>query len=491
MGQTGEKSPKCARGKPNGARQVMAINADYLVKGAGATALAFVDVMLRETDATFVLVDKGAAPGGHWNDAYPFVRLHQPSSFYGVASRPLGHDRKDESGLNAGLRELASGIEVADYFHQLMRDSILPSKRVAYFPVSEVVEEDYRNGRAVFVSLLSRAREEVTFRRKFVDATILSTSIPLTHKRGFDVQQGVVCAPPNDLTRLAPSHGRFTLLGGGKTAIDSALWLLSNGADPSAITWVRPRDAWMINRAVQQPGLEFFDQSIGGIARQYEIAATARSVRAFCEGMEAAQLWLRLDPSIWPTMMHAANVTVAEVEHLRRIKKIIRMGRVQTISADKIVLSGGEASVDPRSLYIDCTASALGANVHNRSPVFSPNRISLQMVRAFQPTFSGALIGFIEAAIADESEKQRLARVTPMTDTPEDFLKTMIDGLGNQAAWNAHPKIRAWLRTCRLDAFGKTLSEVDPEDAAKRAILSRIAASAGPAVKNLAQLLEA
>jgi hypothetical protein len=26
---------------------------DYLVKGAGASALAFVDVMLRETDATF------------------------------------------------------------------------------------------------------------------------------------------------------------------------------------------------------------------------------------------------------------------------------------------------------------------------------------------------------------------------------------------------------------------------------------------------------
>ena len=48
---------------------------------------------------------------GTWNDAYPFVRLHQPSAFYGVNSLPLGHDRIDESGLNAGFYEQASGPE--------------------------------------------------------------------------------------------------------------------------------------------------------------------------------------------------------------------------------------------------------------------------------------------------------------------------------------------------------------------------------------------
>ena len=65
------------------------LQTDYLVKGCGAMAMAFVDVMLKETDANFIMVDKRSAPGGHWNDAYPFVRLHQPSAFYGVASRAL------------------------------------------------------------------------------------------------------------------------------------------------------------------------------------------------------------------------------------------------------------------------------------------------------------------------------------------------------------------------------------------------------------------
>ena len=90
------------------------LQTDYLVKGCGATAMAFVDVMLKETDANFIMVDRRAAPGGHWNDAYPFVRLHQPSACYGVASRSLGHDRTDSIGFNQGLLELASGFEVTD-----------------------------------------------------------------------------------------------------------------------------------------------------------------------------------------------------------------------------------------------------------------------------------------------------------------------------------------------------------------------------------------
>ena len=31
-----------------------------------------------------LVVDRRAKPGGHWNDAYDFVRLHQPSLYYGV-----------------------------------------------------------------------------------------------------------------------------------------------------------------------------------------------------------------------------------------------------------------------------------------------------------------------------------------------------------------------------------------------------------------------
>ncbi len=113
------------------------IEVDYLVVGAGAMGLAFADTILTETDATIAIVDRYGRPGGHWNRAYPFVRLHQPSAFYGVNSRPLGSGLIDKIGGNAGLYELGSGAEVLAYFDQLMNQQFLPTGRVQYFPMSE------------------------------------------------------------------------------------------------------------------------------------------------------------------------------------------------------------------------------------------------------------------------------------------------------------------------------------------------------------------
>ena len=66
------------------------LETDYLIVGAGASGLAFADEMLLHSNAHLTLVDRRAVPGGHWNDAYSFVRLHQPSVMYGVGSRDLG-----------------------------------------------------------------------------------------------------------------------------------------------------------------------------------------------------------------------------------------------------------------------------------------------------------------------------------------------------------------------------------------------------------------
>ena len=110
---------------------------DYLVVGAGACAMAFVDEVFQASEATFAIIDRRHAPGGHWNDAYPFVELHQPAAGYGVASVPFGSDRLDTSGYNEGMQSLASGVEVASHFHGFMRDALLPSGRVRYLPMTE------------------------------------------------------------------------------------------------------------------------------------------------------------------------------------------------------------------------------------------------------------------------------------------------------------------------------------------------------------------
>jgi cation diffusion facilitator CzcD-associated flavoprotein CzcO len=57
------------------------LETDYLVVGAGAMGMAFVDSLVEHGDADVVMVDRRHRPGGHWLDAYPFVQLHQPSDY--------------------------------------------------------------------------------------------------------------------------------------------------------------------------------------------------------------------------------------------------------------------------------------------------------------------------------------------------------------------------------------------------------------------------
>jgi cation diffusion facilitator CzcD-associated flavoprotein CzcO len=78
------------------------LETDYLVVGAGATGMAFTDAVIDHADAHVTIVDRRHAPGGHWQDAYPFVQLHQASLFYGVASTVLGRGTVQRQGPEAG-----------------------------------------------------------------------------------------------------------------------------------------------------------------------------------------------------------------------------------------------------------------------------------------------------------------------------------------------------------------------------------------------------
>lgn len=460
----------------------MTIACNYLVVGSGASAMSFVDTLLTETDASVVMVDRRAEPGGHWNDAYPFVRLHQPAAFYGVASKPLGHGRIETAGLNAGMYELSTGVEITSYYHDLMSEVFLPSGRVRYFPLSEYV------GDGGVVSTLSGSRTAIEH-DTLVDATFLTTSVPSTHERKFDVADGVACIPPNRLPHLAANQPHITVLGGGKTGADAVTWLLANGYPAGQITWVVPRDGWFLNRGGFQPGMDFFDAVFGGLAAQYEAMAAATTTEELCLELERAGRWLRLDENVWPTMFHAATFSENELETLRLVTDVVRSGRVRRIEADAMVFDHETIDASADTLYVDCTASAVASNVNDLTPVFEPGTINLQMVRQFQPCFSSALIAFIEAHVHDEAERQNMTRPTPMTDTLEDYLRGLVDGLLNQASWNGNEQVAGWISQCRLDGFGGLIKQVSADDAEKMATLGRIMEAAPRAAGNLQRLV--
>jgi len=457
---------------------------DYLVVGAGAMGLAFADTLVAESDARITIVDRHGQPGGHWNDAYGFVALHQPSAYYGVNSTPLGSGVKDTHGVNAGLYELATGPEVCGYFSAVMRQKLLASGRVDYRPMT-----DYR-GDGRLVSLLTGDETRVTVRRKTVDATYSATSVPSTTAPAYAVADDVRLVTPNALPHLARDGGPvptgYVILGAGKTAMDAALWLLGAGVPPGRIRWVMPRDSWLINRQTTQPGAEFFHDSIGAYARGLEAFAAAPDAEALFDQLEAAGNMLRIDRSVRPRMFHYATISTGEVEALRTITDVVRHGRVRAVEAGGLRFDDAFVPVEAGALYVDCTAS--GITRRPSVPVFEPNRITLQVVRAPAPTFSAALTAWVEAHIDDETRQNALCTPLVFPNDARDYPQAELANLRIQAAWATEPALRRWIRDSRLDGFGKVVEAVTPDETDKLAVLGRLRAAMRPAMANLERL---
>src|SRR5690606_18414855 len=119
------------------------------------------------------------------------------------------------------------------------------------------------------------------------------------------------------------------------------------GVPPEAIRWIRPREAWWINRRFQQPHTLWPD-FYRGAAIQIEAMARADSMDDLFTRLEAEGVFLRLDSSVAPTMFRGAVMTEREIAMLRGIGGVIRMGHVQRIERDAIVLERGRVPTDAR-----------------------------------------------------------------------------------------------------------------------------------------------
>ena len=455
------------------------LETDYLIIGAGAMGMAFADVLHTESDADFVMVDRHGRPGGHWNDSYPFVRLHQPSAFYGVNSTPLGDDTIDRVGWNAGLFELASGTEVVTYFEQVMQRRFLPSGRARYFPMCDYL------GDGRFESLVSGEGFEVTA-TKVVDATYMNVKVPSVVGPSYEVADGVRCVALNELPNTTSPPDGYVIVGAGKTAMDAVLWLLAHDVDPDAITWITPRDSWILDRANIQPGPDFWDTTLANAAAQIQASAEATSVDDLFDRLEAAGCLMRIDPAERPTMYRCATCTRAELAQLQRVRKIVRKGRVRRIEAERIVLDDGDIPTTTQTLHVDCAAD--GLERRPSVPVFDGDQLTLQTVRHCQQVFSAALIAHIEVAYGDEATKNRLATVVPHPNTDIDWLRTALGNTLNTATWREDGALTEWLADARLDGFSRSRTG-EGHSASQLASMKLIAEHGMQSVVNLQRLI--
>jgi NAD(P)-binding Rossmann-like domain len=452
-----------------------AVEADYLVVGAGATGMAFTDALIDHADVRVALVDRRDSVGGHWLEAYPFVRLHQASAFYGVASTLLGGGRVQRHGPEAGLQERATRLEICAYYERMLADRLLESGKVEFFAGCEYV------GDRTFVSRISGQRFAVPERCRIVDAHYLAPVIPAEKPPPFGVADDARVIPVNELARLEETPSQYVIVGSGKTATDACIWLLARGVDPDAICWVRPREPWMLNRAVIQPDPVVF---LGMVADTMQAAEEAASLEDLFLRLEDAGIMLRIDRSVTPTMAKTPTLAMWELEQLRAIEHIVRRGHIEQVCRGKVELANGSVAIADDALVVHCAGE--GLRYPPLVPVWRPEAITLQPIRAGFPCFGAALVGYVEATRDDDDEKNRLCPPSPYPDSMAGWARMTVLGARNAMSFGSEPDIKAW-----ADRVALNPARIPPEHVGSAElgdVVDRLRTHQRPGLACLAQL---
>ncbi len=405
---------------------IRSLETDYLIIGAGAMGMAFADELVNQSrDVRIILVDRRATPGGHWNDAYRFVRLHQPALYYGVNSTPLG----------AGGEDRSSGAEITAYYERVL-EKLCATGQVRFFG-----QCDYE-GDGRFRSTVTRDRVyQVTVHRKTVDATYSRVEVPATREPAYAAAEGVRLVAINHLAELKRPWSRYVVIGAGKTGIDALLHLLESGVDPDHLTWIISNDVWFIIREHIMP-----EPTSRMMPMQLRCMMQCEDLDDVFIRFEEAGWIARLDKEIWPTRFRCATVSLDELSVLQRLPHKVRMGRVRRIDPTQIVLEEGVLPTHEDVLHIDCTAHGLARRPAR--PVFHGDGITLQPVMTCQPAFSAALIGMVELRQKDEATKNGWCRPVPHPEFPRDILPCTVDNFENALSWLG--PFGWWLRKSRL-----------------------------------------
>lgn len=398
------------------------LTCDYLVVGAGTSNLSFVDTLLNEMpSATFIIVDRFSRAGGHWTTAYPFVRLHQASCSYGVNSRQLGKNlTKWGRAEKYDTDDRATGEEICDYYAKVI-EQFKATKRVKVFFNSNYLWNEEKNIHQ-FTSKIESGEDGdqklYNVQCLKVVQTESSVIVPSMRKIFFPVDESVSVVSVNDVpeklkvssSTTSESYRNYVVLGAGKTGTDAVLYLLENGIDQSDITWIMPRDPWYFNRrgmvSSSVPGTKYWAD-----LKHLLINPSLRSsdMEECFLNWEKAGVMLRVDPKIMPERFLGAMIEPSELEKLRTIQNIVRLGRVTSISSEEIILERGTVNFSADdTLFVDCMADKFNGyfSFDQDFSIFNKDRIRLgPLPVTYNPSGSSTLLAYLEAHIADDDVK--------------------------------------------------------------------------------------
>lgn len=310
------------------------LSCDYLIIGAGAASLAFIDTLLQECPNTkIILVDKGDAPGGHWVHDYDFVRLHQPSLVYGLSSRQLEGNwlRLLFGKFTLPWQHRATKQEILDYFGKFVQD-LVDAGNMQYFAKCQYNFDDQQVQDDIhkFSSLNGEMEYFVKVNIKLVNGVLGECIIPSQQPLQFPVEKGITVMTPNQIYdnyicksskggKRVDEEDCFVVLGNGKTAMDTVVFLQKRmKVKPGNIFWIISNDVWMLAR----------EGSGSPWSWPQALLDCDGDVKSASLALEKSGALVRMDKRVLPSKFRFPIIGKDELRLMQRIQNPIRRGRV-------------------------------------------------------------------------------------------------------------------------------------------------------------------
>jgi hypothetical protein len=351
---------------------------DVCVVGAGYAGLnaLFVAGRCLPASARVVVLDRHQGPGGMWNDAYSYVRLHQPYRFFTAGNIPWS--------LRRERSYLASRDEVAAHLRHCF-DVISTRLNIDARWGWEYVDH-VEDAASVLVTARDPDGQTHTFMAdRFIDAT------------GFDVEslqplplssQQVSSIAPNELAESGLLDRRddapVWIVGSGKTAMDTVIALArANPARP--IGMVTGAGTYFYSRDVVNPtGLKRWTGGVrynaifAGAAERFD-GTNAEEVAAWCRrSVGTSPLRDPAPPHLLFALLSEAEATTV-TDGVRDVIRDHLTDVVDDASGPALLLrSGARQSIPAGSCIVNCT-SHLAPRDAEHVPYVSPSGRSMSI----------------------------------------------------------------------------------------------------------------
>jgi hypothetical protein len=200
--------------------------------------------------------------------------------------------------------------------------------------------------------------------------------------------------------------------------------------------------------------------------------------------MEEAGVMVRIDRSVTPTMAKIATLAHWELDRLRTIERVVRLGHIAQVKPGRLMLADGEVAIARDAVVVHCAAR--GLRYPPMVPVWGPEAITLQTIRNTYACFGPALTGYLEATLEDDTEKNRMSPPVPFSNTTADWARQQV--LGSRASFTSHPDVEDWADTVSLNP-----ARIPPDlvgSPAVSAAVRRLREHEGPGLARLATLAE-